>query len=82
MEENLLPGVPLVLSPFFDKIFYKEVFSQTEINIAKSLNEKGCAIIDFPEDNINEVAEEIKTDLYPHYDFSNWREIGYKKMRV
>ena len=79
MKENLLPGVPLVLSPFFDKIFNKDFFSQTEIAIAKSLNEKGYAIIDFPEDNINEVAEEIKTDLYPHYDFSNWREIGYKK---
>jgi hypothetical protein len=53
MISNLLLGVPNVMSPFFDEIFHRENFSEEEIKVARSLNEKGYAIIDFPDKNIN-----------------------------
>lgn len=54
MFNNLLPGVPNVISPFFDEIFNRENFLEEEIKVAKSLNEKGYAIIDFPDKNIKD----------------------------
>lgn len=79
MFNNLLPGVPNVISPFFDEIFNRENFLEEEIKVAKSLNEKGYAIIDFPDKNINDIADTVISDLYKHYDFLNWKNDGFIK---
>ena len=71
---NHLPGVPKIESPFFDEIFANET---NEIKkIASDLHEKGYAVIDFPESNFDNIAEKIKTNLSPLYDWDTWRNSG------
>jgi Phytanoyl-CoA dioxygenase (PhyH) len=59
---NPLPNVPWVESPFFSKIFTSDRFSEQTIEIAKSLNEKGYAILDFPALDFEAIATQIEDD--------------------
>ena len=75
--KNLLPGVPLVESPFASKIFSSSDIDDQTRRIATDLALKGYAVLDFPDPDFNTKAEAIKADLYPHYDFEHWRQIDY-----
>jgi Phytanoyl-CoA dioxygenase (PhyH) len=59
---NPLPNVPWVESPFFSKIFTSDRFSEQTIEIAKSLNERGYAILDFPAIDFEAIATQIEDD--------------------
>lgn len=75
MFETPLPGVPAVESPFFDAIF-AGVEAET-LAIARQLRDNGFAVIDFPEPDFEQLAEEIKCDLHDRYDWAHWRAEGY-----
>jgi hypothetical protein len=82
---NPLPGVPSVESPFFNQIFNAAHTDQEILRIARELNENGYAIFDFPDRDFNDVAEAIKRELTPSFDFNHWRSSGYERgegMRV
>lgn len=79
--ENPLPGVPLVESPFFDALCTPDRFSQTELRIARDLREKGYALFDFPDPEIDAKAARIKRDLHERYPWKAWRE-GGADMRI
>jgi hypothetical protein len=73
---SLLPGVPVVESPFFDRFLASGHFSAWEKPIAQSLHDKGYAILEFPDGEIAARAERIKRALTPL--FASARQGGEK----
>jgi hypothetical protein len=62
---NLLPGVPLIDSPFFDRLFPLSNPDAQTRRIATDLRDKGFAVFDFPDPEIDRLCEEIKTRHAP-----------------
>jgi hypothetical protein len=81
--KSLLPGVPLVESPFFDEIIKASSLDSETLRVAKSLNEDGIAAFRFPDDQFEARAERIKARLATRFDFATWRASGCKHgMRI
>jgi Phytanoyl-CoA dioxygenase (PhyH) len=76
--DNPLPGVPLVESPFFDDAFAALELDEPVKAIAAQLHTQGWAVFDFPEPELDVVAERIKQSLHPHYDWDHWRAAGWR----
>jgi len=70
---NLLPGVPLIESPLFRSSLPMQGWNAEEERIAISLNERGYAVLTFPDEQIDARIERIKHHLGPRYgiDFEN-----------
>jgi len=70
---NIFPGLPLIESPLFP--VRKETMGLTaeEERIAVSLYEKGYAVLDFPDADLDVRIERIKANLSPRYgiDFAD-----------
>jgi Phytanoyl-CoA dioxygenase (PhyH) len=66
--KSLLPGVPLVESPFFDEIAKASSWDSETLRIAKSLNEDGIATFGFPDDQFEARAERIKARIATRFD--------------
>jgi len=80
----ILPGVPLVESPFFEEIVAASDFDAETARIATDLNKNGFAVLMFPDAEFDARAERIKQNLASQFDFTEWRAEGWKKggMRV
>ena len=65
---DIFPGLPHVESPFFDQLVEELDLTALERQTATDLNERGYAVIDFPDDQILERIERIKTKLTPRFD--------------
>jgi hypothetical protein len=80
----ILPGVPLVESPFFEEIVAASGFDAETARIATDLNKNGFAVLRFPDAEFDARAERIKQNLASHFDFAAWRAEGWKQggMRV
>src|SRR5690606_10216615 len=59
----LLPGVPLIESPFFEEILNSDYFTDEEKPIAKDLHDKGFAVLRFPDDEFEARAARMRTNL-------------------
>ncbi|QGM99195.1 phytanoyl-CoA dioxygenase family protein [Methylocystis parvus] len=71
LTAELLPGVPLIESPFFE---HDLATLPAEIrSVARQLHDRGYAIIDFPDADFDRKAESIKARLAARFD---WREPG------
>ena len=81
LSDNLLPGVPLVESPFFEHDA-PLVLNAEQLRVARELNTKGYAVIDFPDPDINDKIEKIKSDLQDKYDWDGWRQKRIKSLRI
>lgn len=70
---NILPGLPLIESPLFPAIVDTQEFTDEERRIAIDLYEKGYAVFDFPDADIDARIEHIQASLGPYYgiDFSD-----------
>lgn len=77
--KNLLPGVPLIESPFVQKIFDAPDIEPETRRIALDLAIKGYAVLKFPDPEFNAKAEAIKAGLHSQYDFDQWRQIGHAR---
>ncbi len=64
---NLLPGLPLVESPLFPAVAQAQGFTDEERRVATDLHEKGYAVLDFPDADIDARIARIKRDLAPLY---------------
>jgi hypothetical protein len=62
---TLLPGIPLIDSPFFADILASDYFSAWEKTIAHDLHHKGYAILDFPDVALADRAQRICEALTP-----------------
>lgn len=65
---DVFPGIPLVESPFFERIINELNLSADERRVALDLHERGYAVIDFPDDRLDERIERIREYLAPMFD--------------
>ena len=70
---NLFPGMPLIESPLFPSIKAFQGLTAEEDRIATSLYEKGYAVFDFPDAELDARIERIKANLSPRFgiDFAD-----------
>lgn len=70
---NPLPGLPLIESPLFPSLKAAQGFTAEEERIATDLHEKGYAVLDFPDEDIDARIDRIKAALGPSYgiDFAD-----------
>jgi hypothetical protein len=64
---NPLPGVPLIESPLFPLLKESQGFTAEELQIGNDLYEKGYAVFDFPDAEIDARIDRIKSNLGPRY---------------
>ena len=76
----ILPGVPLVESPFFEEIAAASGFDGETARVARDLNKDGFAVLRFPDDEFDLRADRIKQNLAPRFDFEAWRAVASKSM--
>jgi Phytanoyl-CoA dioxygenase (PhyH) len=74
---NPIPGVPLIESPFFDLVAEDSHFHGDLVRIASDLRRDGLAVLDFPDNQIEQRSERIKTALHDSYDWEQWRSAGF-----
>ena len=79
---NLAPGIPLIESPFFSSTFNGAYQDKKVLAIARDLNNYGFAVIEFPDENINELSESIKRELHSAYDWKMYRAGDSVDMRI
>lgn len=68
ISAQLLPGVPLVESPLFALSVDQMELTPQERDTARALNERGYAVIDFPDPDIDGRIDRIKANLSPRFD--------------
>ncbi len=78
--KNLLPGVPLIESPFFEQ--HVAELPDAYVPIARSLHEWGYAIIRFPDEGFYEKASRIRHSLAPRFDIDEWKKSKRLNLRV
>ena len=66
-EFHLLPGVPLIESPLFATLRDRIGWSPQESALAQQLHERGYAVLDFLDPEIDARIERIKSALAPHF---------------
>jgi hypothetical protein len=64
---NPLPGLPLIESPLFPSLKAEQEFTPEEARIADDLHQKGYAVLDFPDAQIDARIDRIKAALGPCY---------------
>ncbi|OHC90664.1 MAG: phytanoyl-CoA dioxygenase [Sphingomonadales bacterium GWF1_63_6] len=64
---SLFPGLPLIESPLFPAVAPSQGFTDEEMRIAGDLHEKGYAVFDFPDVDIDARIARIQVDLGPQY---------------
>jgi len=67
LTSELLPGVPFVESPLFEQSIDEMELTEQERAIARSLHERGYAVIDFPDADIDARIERIRSRLAPRF---------------
>jgi hypothetical protein len=64
---NPFPGIPLIESPLFAKQRGSMGLTADEERVATDLNERGYAVLEFPDPQIDARIERIKANLGPRY---------------
>jgi hypothetical protein len=76
---KLLPGVPDVESPFFSHIFSNPSIDDEIRRIAHDLNQNGFAVLGFPDDDFDRLADSIKVSLNDGFPWQDWLDFGFEK---
>ena len=79
VSQKLLPGVPVIESMLFAASLDDMGLSNSERDIAIQLNEKGFAVFDFPDEQIDQRIERIIAALTPEYDLEHYRAHGWAR---
>lgn len=64
---NLFPGVPLIESPIFRTVIDQMGLTGAERAIAEDLNQKGYAVFDFPDSELDVRIERIRARFAPDF---------------
>lgn len=81
-DANPLPGVPDIESPFFEELFERKNVSPEQMRVARSLHESGYAVIEFPEPDLDHLAEKLIAGLRDLYDWKAWRAGEIPSLRI
>ena len=70
---DIFPGLPLIESPLFTALKAEWGLNAEEERIANDLHEKGFAVFDFPDVDLNDRIDRIQSHLGPRYgiDFAD-----------
>ncbi|WP_226018783.1 phytanoyl-CoA dioxygenase family protein [Novosphingobium sp. FKTRR1] len=81
---DLLPGVPPLETPYFEQLLPELDLTVSEAVTARALHEKGYATIDFPDPEIAQRIDRIKSHLAPQFgiDPANPAGVGAQGQRV
>jgi hypothetical protein len=66
------PGLPLIESPFFPQLVDAAGLDAREREVAEALHRDGHAVIDFPEPELERLADEIRRAIAPQFDWAGW----------
>jgi hypothetical protein len=80
--KNPLPGVPLCEQPFFSEYFDSERTDALTYGVARDLHDKGYALLQFPDDDFDCVAERVKSSLADRYDWQAWHQGKVEQLRI
>jgi len=80
--ETILPGVPRIESPFFERFFASGLVDNETLRIARNLRDNGFAVFDFPDPDFHSAAERIKANLTNRYDWEGWRLGRIENLRI
>ena len=81
-SRDLLPGVPLIESPFFEQ-FAEQTWPDAELRrVATDLHRDGYAVIEFPEPDFSSIAAKIRSQLTPGFNLPEWQRDGAGSLRV
>ncbi|ANI78453.1 phytanoyl-CoA dioxygenase family protein [Sphingobium sp. EP60837] len=83
---NIFPGLPLIESPLFPTLKASQGLSSEEQEIATSLYERGYAVFDFPDADLDARIDRIKRNLAPRYginfdDPRNDKTLGERRIQ-
>ena len=67
-SNNIFPGLPLIESPLFPALKAEWGLTSEEERIANDLYEKGYAVFDFPDSDLDNRIDRIQQHLGPRYD--------------
>ena len=70
---DLLPGVPLVHSPFFSEIVETSNWDAETRRVAEALHRDGFATLDFDEPELDALAADIDEKLFSGLPWGDWR---------
>ncbi|WP_293678561.1 phytanoyl-CoA dioxygenase family protein [uncultured Phenylobacterium sp.] len=70
---DLLPGVPLIDSPFFDEILETSNWDAETRRVATELHRDGFATLDFQEPDLDALAADIDRTLFSSLPWEDWR---------
>ncbi len=70
---NPLPGVPDVESPLFEDIFNRKPAEPGWREAAEQIRDRGYAVIDFPDPDVDALADEIIAALDGRFDWESWK---------
>ena len=79
---HLLPGVPDVESPLFERIFAGKNVAPETVEIARTLRRDGYVVIDFPDPDFGQIADKIVRTLDGQYDWNGWRNGTVPNLRI
>ena len=79
---QLLSGVPLIESPFFDQVFVDGAFDAETLRLARDLRRDGFAVLDFPDPDFSARVERIRAKFQNEYDWDGWRTGRKGSLRV
>lgn len=77
-NSQILSGIPLVESPLFELILPDLGLSANEEAIARQLHEKGYAILDFPDPELDARIGRIQEDLAPRFTIDVFDPLAVK----
>jgi hypothetical protein len=69
---DMLPGVPLIHSPFFDEIVETSNWDAETRRVATALHRDGFATLDFPDPDLDALALDIAGDIFAPLPWGPW----------
>jgi ectoine hydroxylase-related dioxygenase (phytanoyl-CoA dioxygenase family) len=79
---DLLPGVPLVHSPFFEEVVATSEWDDETRRVATELNRDGFSVIEFQEPELESLAADIKQRVFDPLPWDRWRSGELHELRV
>jgi Phytanoyl-CoA dioxygenase (PhyH) len=78
---NPLPGVPLIDSPFFERVAAQANWSAETLRVARDLRDNGFSVLDFPDPEIDWLCDSLTAAFTPSPDKLNAWRLGKGEIR-
>ncbi len=69
---------PIIYKKNYFDLIKLQTSDKLILKIAEDLHNKGYSMFDFPEDNFENIANEIREELTSKFDFDQWKKTAGK----